>query len=254
MIQIKSMSRFVIEMNNNNYNFSINPNISYDYFYVESVNVPFVFDNIPDTEVSFFDTLDVQHIFLIPAGLYNVKYFLDLLIADFNSNESGGQTYSYILNNDNTATISVTGLGSSFAFLILNPITQQRSGFISNPSPLFSVNGSITSQKFSYFPKLLLFTMDPAIIGQGNYTNINDPTLNQNLSLSARSQYLFVVPIGELDILGQSISQFYGSNNTTHPLNKARLGAIKISVTDELLKPINIFPQRLYLTLVFYNI
>lgn len=249
MEAIKSMSRLVIEMNRPEYNLSFNPNIEYNHFYLESIVVPFVFNNMPEHVIQFYDSLFNVHIITIPAGYYVENSYLNILTDYFNDLDTGGRTYVHGVNPDKTSYIEISL--DSFQFVILDNIVQQRTGFIGF---LASDAQRITSQKFSYEPKLLLISTNFTVLGQGLYDNIAGPISDQKLSISARSQYTFVTPISSLDLVSNGIiSHDYGNNNTGMPITNSRIGSVQIKITDELLMPIDIFPQRLYLTIIFYN-
>lgn len=248
MDNMASMSRITIEMNKPEYNLSIVPNIQYDYFYVESFLVPFVWNNFPAHQIVFFDSMNVQHTIDIPGGYYDIGRYLSIITQQFTSLDTGGRSYTYDGYDDKSSYIQISA--DSFSFTISSNIAQQRSGFIGT---LFSIAQRVNSGKYSYEPKLLLWSMNLTIQGQGGYDNIQEALLDQQLNLQARSQFTFVVPLSVLDILNGIVSQEYGSFNTCHPLQGARIGSIHIKVTDEFLQPIEIFPQRMYLTLVFYN-
>lgn len=249
----KGISRAIIEAQSSQVSFALNPSMAYRECFIESIAVPHIWDDIPSFNCRFEDHLGILHNIFISGGNWPIQDFLQSLINQLNSLDPG---YIFSLFPNFTWSIANPNPGS-FNLLFENNIVQQRTGLI-GPHQGTSVN-AIISQKYNMQSNLLLLEANLTVRGQGtSYDNLTEALLPQERNVGGKSTYVFNLPLGTNDIKERLVSQgrvegwYFGELGVRMPIATTTT-SIKFSLHDELNLPINIEPQRWYITLNFIN-
>lgn len=246
-------SRLVITGDSPRVDYTISPSISFNRFYVESFVVPSVWDTLPAFEVNFIDAAFVPHTFSIPGGIYTISSVLTLIVNRMNLSATLGNPYTFSLNANKTW--SITATVGTFELSISIPAVSQRLGLI---DILASVLTVATSEKYNMSPTSINVQTNIPISTQSvSYTNLTSPAIDVSRNVKDGSSYTFICPTVNRTADGSSdpanVSIQTESYATQNAIMNGGINNIRIELTDELGVPIDTYPQRWTLVLLFYN-
>lgn len=245
-----SATRVMLELQSGQQSITLDPNIKYSYFKIESFSAPHIWNYIPPGVTNFTDSLGVLHIL---PNLAEQPAVTDLafLAGAMTSADTGGVTYTFTYSTINmTWTIAAVGLsvfGLDFDNImaqhlgISNSLGGGRYGFT-------SVN-SVTGVQFFFGTQQIIITTGLQSIGTGttimNYTGpLSSPAYQttptiMNINLPVKSA------IGEIE------TWYLGDYSPKYKVGQNPM-QLTIKVTDEFGMVLDVGQQRMYLTIIYY--
>lgn len=248
-----AISRLVVTGDRPDVLYAVSPSAAYNYFYLESVSVPIIYDIIPASTITFVDGAAVAHTIPVAAGQWGIIEFTTYLTAQMDAAYPAGAPYVDTYAQGFHYTITATA--GQFSLTANNPVLAQRAGIIGTVS---SVAGVATFSRFNMGPTSLLIETNLPIDSQSvSYTNLTAPATDVLRNVRNGSTYTAVVAISSTDPTGlnqvQNGNLNAGSIGTHSRIKHDGINSLSIKMTDELGTLIDIYPQRWTLTFVFYN-
>ena len=249
MTNLDTSTRVLLELRSSTENITLQPNLSYTHFRVEELSIPHVWNYLPASNTIFTDSLGVIFNFPYPDQQPAMSDFINLINA-MNALDTGGATYTFVYNS---LTMTLTFSSTATFGLSFDQWSAQHIGITQSlGGGRFGFAGltTYTTGHFFFGTQRLLFSTGLQAIGESNavsnYTGPSTVAVNftvqnvNNLVLPVRSA------IGEVETwyLGEFGLGFRTGQN---PMQ------LNVKITDEYSLPIDVAPQRMYLTLVYYN-
>ena len=245
---METTTRVMIELRSPEENILLQPNLSYSHFRIEELSIPHVWNYLPAGNTIFTDSLGVIFNFPYSNQQPAITDFAQLVIA-MNTFDTGGAVYSYAVDLV-TMTITFTStatFGLSFDKWIAQHIgvTQSlggdRYGFVGLTT--------YTTGHFFFGTQRLLLSTGLQVMGQSTAVSNYTTPMSAKAELTIQNINNIVLPVRSA--IG-SIETWYlgeyglGFRTGQNPMQ------LNIKITDEYGLLIDVSPQRMYLTLVYY--
>jgi hypothetical protein len=245
-------SRIQIEVQSYNEVVNIAPNVHYKYFKIEQVTIPHTWNYVPAGFINFYDSLNTLHMINYPTNQFSIIDFSSFLVAEMDSLDTGGATYTFIVNNyNNTWTLS-SDIGTfsidfdQYAaqhYGVAGLVTIGRYGMTFPAS-------SYTSGNFFFGTQNVTLSVGITSVGQGTSLDNFSQASNPAVQMTNQNDYIINLPvksaIGDLETwyIGDYSPKYHFGQNSNN---------LTVRLNDEYGLPINIIPQRWYFTLIYYN-
>lgn len=247
-LYMESSSRVQLEVRAPEQNIIIAPNLKYNYFKIESITVPHIWNYIPTGDIVFTDSLGV--VTTIPDGnnqpsISNFALFAAILTGL----DTGGATYTFNLDT-NTMTYTLTGTAPYG--LTFDRWMAQHAGITNEVSPeRFGIAGATVLQGNHFFfgTQMLLLRTGLTAIGQGTTEDNYTEPMSAPASQVSQSNYIINLPVKSA--IGMLETFYIGDLSPKYHMAQNPM-SLTIRLTDEFGLPIDVRPQRWYLTLIYY--
>lgn len=240
-------TRVIFELRGPNDTINITPNIDYKVFQIESLSIPHIWNYLPADTVEWVDSLGVVTSLPTIAESPSIVMLSQLATA-LTTFDTGGAVYTFTLSSVNmtwalTATANFSlNFGAIMAqhLGITNLVSPGRYGIVNS--------NALNAGHFFMGTQMIFMRTNLSILGNGtSYDNVTgaledrkQTTFNSNivLNLPVKSQ------IGELE------TWVMEDKAVKYPLASG-LQSMRITLTDEYGVPIDVSPQRMYLTITY---
>lgn len=242
-------SRLIITGDRPSVRYEISPSVMYNYVYMESFSLPVIWNNIPDFDIIFVDGAAVSHTIPIEAGSYSIETLVDYIVSQMDILYPAGAPYT----PDYFNSWEIQSTAGEFSLSASSPLAAQRMGLIGVVS---SSAGLLLSQLYNMSPTNINIRTNIPIYSQSlSYDNLTPPGIDVISNVKSGSNFFASLAINTdfSQTADRTPTLNQGAFGTHHKLAHVGINSIDISISDELGMPIDIYPQRWTLVLVFYT-
>lgn len=241
-------TRVMLELQSGQENITLAPNLTYEYFKIEQFSAPHVWNYLPAGTTNFTDSLGVVHVLPYPPQQPNAGDLVNLINA-MNTSDTGGATYTLNISSSN---MTITFNGSANFGLNFDEWTGQHLGVTSSVGGGrygFAGVNTFTTGHFFFGTQQILITTGLLSVGLGmSYSNITGP-LSSAATSTVQTPHIINLPVKSA--IGEVETWYLGDYSPKYKIGQNPM-TLQIKITDEFGRVIDVAPQRMYLTLIYY--